>query len=689
MNPWNMRDRFGRLRRTFAGDPARRFAWTSLLLLAVLAIAPIQEIFNQWRHYQQEYRKLVHSRPDAAALTRRTVSGIQQIWIPERGVVDRCGTCHLALSEPSLADVTKQPFRPHPPMPHPLAEFGCVICHHGQGAATTVEEAHYSTKAWEQPILPARYLESSCGQCHMDVLEGTPQLNQGRRLLARYGCVHCHSITQPDGSRMTPVDEPPSLLHVAEKTTREWIFAWIKNPQSFSATATMPDFRFNDQQAADIASFLIAQSTPSENAQQIPVKIFAPAKPADAATASASLYGTLFCSSCHAIQNQGGNLVGGDLAPELTKVGSKVNSDWLVRWLEHPQGYDPKTRMPRYRLDDKQIALLSSFLLDKKDSDFLANVHLPSPDAAGVGRGKALVAEYGCAACHQINGINPPENFAPELSRIGSKPLYQVGFLRGMPETLPDYISGKIHDPRAFGPALKMPKFNLVEPQIEALTTALLAQTTRAVTMPPELVRYTRHAQYHPGGDAGWLMEELRCLSCHTINGNGGDMAPDLSREGSAAQRVWLEDFMRNPNTLRPSLIRRMPKFNLSAAEIKTLSDYMLFAYQAPGFDSHTLDLHSLDSSAAARGKDLFYTKYACQSCHIADYKKDKGYVGPPLAAVGNRRPAVWIYRWLKNPQDVAPGTLMPNPNLSNGEAQDLTAFLMTLKAHENQGGGK
>jgi cytochrome c2 len=163
-------------------------------------------------------------------------------------------------------------------------------------------------------------------------------------------------------------------------------------------------------------------------------------------------------------------------------------------------------------------------------------------------------------------------------------------------------------------------------------------------------------------------------------------MAPDLTREGSAVQPAWLLEFMNNPNTLRPALIRRMPKFNLSPAENKLISDYILAVYQAPGYDSRALDLHALSPDAAARGKELFYTKFACQSCHIADYKKDKGYVGPPLAAVGNRRPAVWIYKWLKDPQGIAPGTVMPNPNLSDDEDRDLTAFLMTLKARENGG---
>jgi len=67
----------------------------------------------------------------------------------------------VGLKEASL-DGVDQPFRPHPPIPHPLTEFGCAMCHRGQGVATTVGEAHCSTKAWEQPILPARFVESSC-----------------------------------------------------------------------------------------------------------------------------------------------------------------------------------------------------------------------------------------------------------------------------------------------------------------------------------------------------------------------------------------------------------------------------------------------------------------------------------------------------------------------------------------------
>jgi mono/diheme cytochrome c family protein len=673
------------VRRTFFGDPVRRFAWISLILTLSLAIAPAKDFFNDWRHYQRQFLKLIHGRTDGAAIRRRFEGGIRQIWIPEQNVVDRCETCHAAMTETTLADVHVQPFRPHPPIPHSLTEFGCVACHRGQGAATTVEEAHRGTKAWEQPILPARYLESSCGQCHLGALEGTPKLNLGRVLLARYGCAHCHTVTQADGAATPTTDDSPALGHIAEKTTREWLFAWIKNPQAYAASATMPNFQFSDQEAADVASFLIAQSVPRSAQNLVAGSLSEPKQATDAGQEGASLYGTAFCSSCHAIRNAAGNLVGGDLGPELTGIGSKVKSDWLARWLRNPQDYDPQTQMPHYRFDDKQLGVLSGFLLNKKEDDLLANVRLPEADSDSIARGKKLVVEYGCAACHQINGVNPPQNFAPDLSRAGSKPMAQISFGSGAPETLPDFIRNKIQDPRSFGTGLKMPKYNLSTSQAEALTIALLAQTDRAANLPKSLILSAPHpSAYRPGGDAGRLMNDLRCQSCHAINGRGGDMAPDLTWEGSAVQRPWLDEFMRNPNTLRPALIRRMPKFNLTPAEIKTISDYITSAYQAPDFDSQSFDVRALNAASAARGKELFYSKYGCQSCHIADYKKDKGYVGPPLTGAGNRRPAVWLYKWLKNPQAVSPGTLMPNPGLNDDDARDLTAFLMTLKAREN-----
>jgi mono/diheme cytochrome c family protein len=296
--------------------------------------------------------------------------------------------------------------------------------------------------------------------------------------------------------------------------------------------------------------------------------------------------------------------------------------------------------------------------------------------------GERLVVENGCASCHEINGIKKPENFAPELTRIGSKPLSQLIFVEGMNHALPDYVAAKVSNPRSFGPSLKMPQFRLTQQQVDALTTALLAQTDRAFNQPPTMrIASLQQSKYEPAGHAGQLMKDLRCFSCHMINGHGGDMAPDLSYEGTAVQRDWLVQFLKNPETLRPALIRRMPKFNLSDAEINALTDYMLTVYQTPEFDRDSIPASELTPAMAEQGKQLYYSKFACQSCHIADYKKDKGYIGPALAGTGKRFNAAWVYHWLKDPQALRPGSTEPNQHMTDEEARDLAAFLMSLKS--------
>ena len=659
------------------GDSARAFGTLGLVLLVLLAIVPARDHFREWYRYQKGYLRLIRGRDDAVTLQRRLQNGVQQTWIPELNVVDRCSSCHVAMKEGGLRGVGTEPYRPHPAIPHTLDQFGCVMCHRGQGVATSVEEAHSSTKAWEQPILPARYFESSCGQCHTDNLTGTPRLKAGRTMLSRYGCVHCHSLTLPDGNRLTPTDDPPSLAHVGDKTTREWIYAWIKNPQAYSGTATMPNFQLSDADARDISAFVVAQSTPLA---ATPSPAASTASSDADALAGTSLYGESFCASCHTVQNAAGLLVGGDVGPELTRIGTKAKPEWIREWVRNPKAYDPGTKMPHYRFDEKQLSLIQGFLENKTDSDFMANVHLEPATAQQIARGKLLATEMGCAICHEVNGLRKPEDFAPDLTLVGARPLEKIVFLPGMPRTLPAYIEAKIKQPRSFGSALKMPQFTIATSQVDDLVTALLAQTDRASTLPARLhVAGHPQSSYEPAGTAGRLMQDLNCFSCHSINGRGGDMAPDLSWEGTAVQRDWLLKFFKNPNTLRPALIRRMPKFNLTDQETNTLTDYILTTYQTPAFERDSMHSAS-DSAAIEEGRQLFYSKYACQACHIVDAQKDKGYIGPTLTEVGSRLNAIWVFEWLKGPQVLRPGTLEPDWKMDDADARSLTAFLMAQK---------
>jgi cytochrome c2 len=88
------------------------------------------------------------------------------------------------------------------------------------------------------------------------------------------------------------------------------------------------------------------------------------------------------------------------------------------------------------------------------------------------------------------------------------------------------------------------------------------------------------------------------------------------------------------------------------------------------------------------RGEAMF-VEYGCGSCHAAqNVRTATGNVGPPLDGIATRvivaghlanNPAN-MEHWIRDPQQVSPGTAMPDLNVSQGDARDITAFLYTRR---------
>jgi mono/diheme cytochrome c family protein len=155
--------------------------------------------------------------------------------------------------------------------------------------------------------------------------------------------------------------------------------------------------------------------------------------------------------------------------------------------------------------------------------------------------------------------------------------------------------------------------------------------------------------------------------------GRGRLVGTDLTLEASMAKREWIEHYFKVPYSLRPILTERMPNLGLSGDEIKTLVDYMEKVFIG---DSLAADI-PVNEATIAKGKILYSEKYACQACHQINGKG--GFVGPPLDKVASRLEPGWISHWLKNPQAYKPQSIEPNNNLTDQEAEALTAYLMTL----------
>jgi len=88
------------------------------------------------------------------------------------------------------------------------------------------------------------------------------------------------------------------------------------------------------------------------------------------------------------------------------------------------------------------------------------------------------------------------------------------------------------------------------------------------------------------------------------------------------------------------------------------------------------------------RGRETI-ERHRCGSCHtIAGIRGANGLVGPPLHGVASRAhlagrlpntPAN-LLRWIKNPQAVKPGNVMPDMGIGDRDARDISAYLYTLR---------
>jgi cytochrome c len=93
------------------------------------------------------------------------------------------------------------------------------------------------------------------------------------------------------------------------------------------------------------------------------------------------------------------------------------------------------------------------------------------------------------------------------------------------------------------------------------------------------------------------------------------------------------------------------------------------------------------ETGGDARRGEAMFIQYGCGSCHaMKNVRTATGSVGPPLDGIAVRviigghlsnTPAN-MEKWIRDPQQVSPGTAMPDLNVGQQDARDMTAFLYT-----------
>ena len=424
---------------------------------------------------------------------------------------------------------------------------------------------------------------------------------KGKELIEKVGCVGCHMVEGIDDKwNAVGARKGTYLTGTGSKVDADWLVSWLKKPNHYQEDTIMPSFRLSDQEANDIAAYLMSLKNEAFAGLKFPelnkelrdemlVKdYFSSFDTLDVARAkletmsdtdrtlelgrrSISKYG---CYSCHNINGFSEELP--PIGPELTKVGSKpveqfgfgqqkqvphTRQGWIAQHLKQPSIWDlgvPKpfkdlNKMPNFYLQDWEIQSIMVHLLGLVDSKVpLRGKKILSANEKIAEDGKKVVNKFNCQGCHNIDGQGG------ELS--------------------------KAFDDQNYGP-------------------------------------------------------------------------PWLVKEGHRVQTDWFNNFLQNVHTIRPYVEVRMPSFNYSNEELNKIVAYFQADSDQPTFENLTKIEWEVGEREAAM---KLWNELACTTCHTIGFTKEEAQA-PSLKDAKLRLRPSWIEKWLTDPTAIMPYTSMPN----------------------------
>lgn len=290
--------------------------------------------------------------------------------------------------------------------------------------------------------------------------------------------------------------------------------------------------------------------------------------------------------------------------------------------------------------------------------------------------------QFGCTNCHGGQGSQ-----TKGVGRFGWKPQeFAHGYDDHYWETpLLDRVSYRVHQANPAGdPVRRTHQRQFVESSCARCHTA-----ERNLKFASTLMRGRK------------LVSELACYGCHPIDGYNEMRrpGPKLTAVREKMSAGFLVQWIKHPRGLRPRT--RMPNFWPEALDKDDRPKIDSDAFKRRETEVTGIAAYLWSTSAqtaypapprgnAERGRQLF-DEVGCRGCHAIEPHGQRGHDARPIEAsrardyapnlsdAGSKLSEPWLYAWLKNPTAYWSQTRMPNLRLTDAEAADLTAYLITL----------
>jgi cytochrome c551/c552 len=544
----------------------------------------------------------------------------------------------------------------------------------------------------------------------------------GKELFETKGCMACHSIGGP--GQETGGDFAANLQRIGEKASFDYIVRWIHNPrerwapycpkekrdltredyekkgQSFvfdtelhskcpndgaelqvQNMTVMPNFRLSDQDARDIATYLVTLQ---------PEARYPDASYMDD-PALAARGGTLIkqygCAGCHEIKGfEDEQRIGKELTAEgstpierldfalltheaekgrdpLSLYPDKKNKAWynhkgfFERKIVEPGIYDhdkekeakDRLRMPKPHMPPEWRNALTTFLLGSVGPEG-ANVptslfYKPDDRRKAVQEGWWIIKKYNCMGCHNVQ--------VGQKSTLSGLPLYQSAEWK---DQLPPQLTseGARVDPGWLLRFLRDPSLSDAE----------------GAPAPGRSDKTVGQSATAGQSSASPYAEGQQQSQQQTGTGTNGKQNGGQANQGSASQQQQRSSDQGklkpqpglDRNGVRPYLKARMPTFSFSPNELRALVRFFMAvsAQQEPYIKEELAPLSEQERTLA---RQLFTSQGApCLKCHITgEAEHDKTASAPNFLLAGERLKPSWTFRWLLDPQQISPGTGMPS----------------------------
>jgi mono/diheme cytochrome c family protein/predicted nucleic acid-binding Zn-ribbon protein len=409
------------------------------------------------------------------------------------------------------------------------------------------------------------------------------------------------------------------------------------------------------------------------------------------------------CTGCHLVQ---GYEMIPKVGPSLRRISAKVDPSWMVRWIQNPQDYRPKTRMPNFSFKEDEAIAITAFLwsVSKEEGDKWLQRHaLPAGFQEGnqelIAEGKALVESIGCKGCHGFADgefstvLGKEKEIVPNLQNISAK----VG---------PRWIYHWVKNPRGFSPETRMPSLRLGDRETSAITSYLMTLGSKSAEISGIQERLADGENIKRGES---LVRKYGCFGCHDIPGMEKEsrIGVELTTFGSKTleelffgnrpeiPRTWYDwtyNKLKTPRIYATERVEQvMPQFNLADDDIKALRTVLAGFRERKVSQRYRAD-QSQRVVEVVEGRRLMH-QYNCIGCHeierrggfIRKYYENPALAPPVLNGEGEKVQSNWLFGFLQRPIPLRPWlqVRMPTFGFADGKAAMLVNYFKGLSKVE------